>query len=333
MPNKEKPSKISAPFKFINKWRSLPSYELICYILMYASIPMFAYGIKPYNFEIIKIVILTTLTMYSSFFAVLIWNDVTDADIDAIAHPDRPIPSGRINSKKFFMIALFFSALTFIFAYLISIWCLFIVCIAALYVTFHNKYFKRNVKLPAYSEIFGPIQWVVVIIFGFFTIWTSYPQSSDIMFSLPIFGHISTNIQAVEQMILLIFFMYFADSSHDVAEGIHDSYADNLHGVKTYATTFGIKNAARISLLLFIISGMFGIIIFLRSALSLLFLVFFLFIFIYTLFYPIKLVKSKKGEIEDLGLLVGRKLYDYFLFSFGIIFLDLLIQLFIKFNW
>ena len=92
---------IHIPFSFIAQWRSLPAYELISYFLMFASIPMLAYGIQPYNFEIIRIIALTILTMYSGFFSTLIWNDITDSDIDSIAHPNRPIPSGRISPKKY----------------------------------------------------------------------------------------------------------------------------------------------------------------------------------------------------------------------------------------
>lgn len=62
---------------------------------------MFAYGDQAYNSEIIKIVIFTILTMYSGFFATLIWNDITDADIDSIVYPDRPILSDRISLKNF----------------------------------------------------------------------------------------------------------------------------------------------------------------------------------------------------------------------------------------
>ena len=324
---KKENSIIKKSFVFITKWRSLPVYELISYFFMFASIPMLAYGIQTYNYEIIRIILLTILTMYSGFFATLIWNDITDADIDIIAHPDRPIPSGRINIKKFFKIALIFSALNFIFAVLISIWCFIIVGITALFVAFHNKYFKRKIKLPAYSEIFGPFQWIVVVIFGFLAIWTVSPISSEISVSIQFLGNIFTSNKAIEQMIILIIFTYFADSSHDVAEGIHDAEADLMHGVKTYATTFGKQNAAKISLIMFIISGILGIVMFFRSILSPIFLCIFLILFFYTLFYSLRLLKSNKQEIEKRGLIIGRKLYDYFLFTYDILFFGLIIQI------
>jgi len=325
--SRKKNSLIPLPFDFIAQWRSLPVYELISYLLMFASVPILAYGFQPYNIEIIKIIVLTVLTMYSGFFAALIWNDITDSDIDTVVHPNRPIPSGKIHSKKFFGIALIFSALTFIFAFLISVWCLFLVMVAALFVAFHNKYLKRRVKFPAYSEIFGSFQWTVVAIFGFFAIWTALPQNSEIFFTIPFLGPISTSSTAIQQMFFLIIFSYFADNSHDIADGIHDAYADLKYGVRTYATTFGMKKAARISLIMFVISGFFGVFLFFQSILSPIFLVLFLLLFVYTLSFPLKILKFRKEEVEEQGIFVGRKLYDYFLFSFNLIFIDLLIQL------
>jgi len=330
LPIKKEKSTLYLPFTFISKWRDLPIYELISYVLMFSSVPMLAYGIQPYHSEIIKIIILTVLTMYSGFFAALIWNDITDLDIDLIAHPKRALPLGIINKKKFFRIALFFSALTFIFATLISIWCLIVVGVAALFVAFHNKYLKRIVKFPAYSEIFNPFQWIVVAIFGFIAVWSALPQSLEISLNILFFGNISTNSMAIQTMVLLIIFIYFADNAHDIAEGIHDADADHKYGIETYATSFGVKRASRISIVLYAISGIFGIILFLQSILSPIFLCLFLLLFAYTLFYPIKLLKSNKAVIKQQGKIVGRKIYDYFLFSFNLIFIDLMVQIFIN---
>ena len=294
---------------------------------MYASVPMLAYVIQSYNNEILKIIVFTIIAMYSGFFAALIWNDVTDADIDKVVHPDRPIPSGKISRKKFFAIALVFSASTFIFALLVSPLCLILVGCAALFVTYHNKYLKKKVKLPAYSEIFTPLQWIVVSIFGFLAIWTALPQSSELIVNFSYFGSISTNIQAIQQMLILVIFTYFADNAHDLAEGIVDADGDRIHGVKTYATSFGEKNAARISFIWFFISGIFGVILFLKTILSLIFLVPFLCIWLYIMYYSYRLLKSKKENMKENGAIVGRKGFDYFLLSFTLIFVDVFVQL------
>ena len=325
--SKKSGSIIRRPITFLSHWRSLPPYEMFCYLLMYASVPMLAYGIQSYNNEILKIIVFTIIAMYSGFFAALIWNDVTDADIDKVVHPDRPIPSGKISRKKFFAIALVFSASTFIFALLVSPLCLILVGCAALFVTFHNKYLKKKVKLPAYSEIFTPLQWIVVSIFGFLAIWTALPQSSELIVNFSYFGSISTNNQAIQQMLILVIFTYFADNAHDLAEGIVDADGDRIHGVKTYATSFGEKNAARISFIWFFISGIFGVILFLKTILSLVFLVPFLCIWLYIMYYSYRLLKSKKENMKENGAIVGRKGFDYFLLSFTLIFVDVFVQL------
>lgn len=320
---------ITRPFTFLSRWRSLPTFEMISYLLMYASVPMLAYGIQTYNLKIIIIVVLTVLTMYSGFFAALIWNDITDADIDAVTHTDRPIPSGRISIKKFFGIALIFSAMTFIFAFLVSIWCLILVGAAALFVTFHNKYLKKRVRLPAYSEIFTPIQWVVVPLFGFLAIWTALPQTAEIFVTVPFLGSISASDSAVQQIIFLVIFTYFADNAHDLPEGIHDVEGDRKLGVKTYANSFGEKNAARISFAMFFISGILGVILFIKTILTPLFLVLFIGIWLYTLYHSYKLLKADKRKMKDLGAVVGRKGFNYFLIAYDLIFLDVLIQVLI----
>lgn len=323
-------SRFIKPIKFLKNWRSLPPFEMISYILMYSSIPMLAYGINSYNYNILRIILLTILCLYSGFFAALIWNDITDFDIDKISHPDRPIPSGRISRKKFFNIALFFSILTFIFSWLVSFWCFIVVIFAALFVALHNKYLKKLVKFPAYSEIFTPIQWVVVVIFGYIAIWTNFSYYNDIFLNIPIFGNISTNILEIQNMTVLILFTYFADNAHDLPEGIHDFKGDLKSGVKTYATSFGKKNAARISFIWFIISGLLGILIYINTILTEIFLIPFLIIWIYTLYYSFKLLKKDENEIEEYSKIVGRKGFNFLLLSFDFIFIDILTQIIIS---
>lgn len=309
------------------KWRTIMVYELISFTIMYATVPMLAYGIKIYNWEIFKIIILAILTLFSGYFATLIWNDITDKDIDKIAHPDRSIPSGRITPKKFFLVALIFSAMVFAFAILVSVWCLFIVGMAALFVTFHNKYFKKIIKIPAYSEIFTPVQWLTVVVFGYIAIWTALPQTNEISYKIPILGAIAFDKNSFLNMIILFLFTYLADNAHDLPEGIHDIDGDRKLGVKTYATSFGIKASAKISFIMFFISGIMGIILFFRTILTPIFLVPFLVIWLYTLSWSYKYIKKDEQDMKKLGIKVGQKGFDYLLMTYNLIFLDILIQL------
>ncbi len=307
MENVSKESKIPNPIAFISKWRSLPPFELISYVFMFAAASMFAYGINSYDRLIYITILFTILSLYSGFFAALIWNDITDFDIDKLSHPDRPIPSGRISSKKFFAIALFFSTTTFIFAYLVNIWCFLLVGFTALFVAFHDKYFKKMVKIPAYSEIFTPLQWIIV----------------------PIFGFIAMNNTNYVVLFILVLFTYFADNAHDLADGIHDYTGDLKNGVKTYATSFGKKNAARISFFMFFLSGILGFLLYYSSFLTLIFLIPFVLIWFYAMFYSYKLLKTKEENMSKIGSIVGRKGFNYFLIIYDLIFLDVLVQLLI----
>jgi 4-hydroxybenzoate polyprenyltransferase len=285
--------------------RPFSLFELVSYVLMFASVPMLAYGIHKYDSSIITIICLTVLALYSGFFATLIWNDINDKKIDAVVHPRRLLPSEKITVKTFFSIALIFSGLTFIFSYLVNLWCFIFVGCAALFVTFHNKYLKKKVKIPAYSEIFTPVQWIIV----------------------PIFGYLAINNSNIQDMILLVIFTYFTDNAHDLPEGIHDIDGDKKFGIRTYATSFGGKNAAKIAFFMFILSGLLGILLFIRTILTMFFLIFFLLAWLYILYHSYQLIKVENRRMKELGRLIGKKGFNYFLIVYDLIFLDLLIQI------
>jgi 4-hydroxybenzoate polyprenyltransferase len=294
---------------------------------MYSTVPMLAYGIQPYNWDIFRIIIFTALTLYSGYFATLIWNDITDREIDNIAHPDRSLPAGRITPKRFFLIALIFSAMVFTFALLISVWCLFIVGMAALFVTFHNKFLKKIIKIPAYSEIFTPVQWMTVAVFGYVAIWTALPQTQAISYDLPILGAIALDKDSLINMIILVLLTYFADNAHDLPEGIHDIDGDKKLDVRTYATSFGIKASAKVSFSMFFLSGFLGILLWYRTELGLFFLIAFLLSWVYTLNWSYQYIHKDEQEMKNQGIIIGQKGFNFFLLIYLFIFLDVVLQL------
>jgi 4-hydroxybenzoate polyprenyltransferase len=331
-PIPKKENILKRPLKVLSRWRPFYLYELISYVLMYAGAIMFAVGIQPYNTNILRIVFFGIATLYCGFFAALIWNDITDKDIDIMVHPTRPLPEGRISKKKFFAVALVFSALTFLLAVLTSPWCLILVGVTALFVAFHNKYLKKKIKLPAYSEIFTPVQWLTVPLFGFFAIWSVLPANGNLTITVPLLGYLSIQRTQLLPLLLLVLFTYFADDAHDLAEGIHDVEGDRRLKVKTYATSFGEKTAARISFLMLFISGILGILLYLMTLLSLFFLIPFIILWLYTVEQSYPLVKTTDDQQrKDLAKLVGKKGYDYLLFSYALIFLDVFLQLIFKY--
>ncbi len=327
-PTETQPRYHNRILNFIATWRSFPAYEMLSYLFMYAGAVMFAYGIHRYTPQTYLILILAMATMYAGFFAAVIWNDITDQDIDAVVHPNRPIPGSRISPRRFFAIALVFSAMTFLFALLVSPWCFILVGTAALFVAVHNKYLKKIVKFPAYSEIFTPVQWIVVPLFGFFAVWSALPTCVDFTITAPLLGSLSIARADLLPMALLVLFTYFTDDAHDLAEGIHDADGDRRTGVRTYATSFGPRVAAAVSFSMFLLSGILGILLYLYSLLTLVFLLPFLAFWGYTLFFSIQLLREKDPQQQkDIGTIVGRKGYNLLLVSYVLIFVDVLIQL------
>jgi geranylgeranylglycerol-phosphate geranylgeranyltransferase len=283
-------------------------------MFMFASVPMLFFGLTDYNFEILTTIILTILALYSGFFATLLWNDITDIDIDRIAHPSRPLPMGRIGIKNMFLIALLFSFFTFLFSYLVNLWCFILVLCSALFVAIHNKYLKKKVSIPAYSELFTPLQWLIVPIFGFLAVNKGfYPIDEG----------------SLQLLVLLTFFTYLTDAGHDLPEGIVDAEADRKYNVRTYATNFGVKNAARISFFMFLFSGILGFLLFFKSVLSFVFLILFTLVWLYAMYNSLLLLCADENQMQEIGKRVGRNTFRYFWLTFDIIFIDIFIQLFI----
>ena len=284
-------------------WRSIWVYELISFTFMYAGMMILGNANQPAPWDYPKI-IYGIISLFSGYFAALIWNDINDKDIDRVVHPDRPLPGKRMTAARFFAIALIFSASTFIFAYLVDFWCFILVGITALFVAFHNRYFKKGVHLPAYSEIFTPLQWCIV----------------------PVFGYLAWHHYAILPVLMIVLFTYFADSSHDIAEGIHDVEGDSEFGVRTYATSFGENAAAKFSFAYMTLSGVFGVIIYLVTPLDLIYLIGFLLFWGYTVYRYSHLLRSTGEERRKIGPLIGKNGFDFLLFVYDLIFLDLILQ-------
>lgn len=317
---------------FVAGWRSLPPYELVSYTLMFASVPMLASGTRRFDGTLLlRVIAPTVLSLYAGFFAALIVNDITDADIDASAHPDRPIPAGRVSKRTFVIASAIFALLCFGFAAAVSAWCLLVTVGTFAFALVHNKYLKRGLRIPGYSELFGSTQWLAVGVFGYVAVWSRAPVERSLEVSLPLLGTLSTSQDELLNMLLLAAFIYSVDTWHDIPEGILDIEGDRKAGVTTFALSFGEKTAARLSFAMFLLSGLVGVALFLRTSLSPLFLVGFLALYLSTARYPWRMVRSVGGPAMRAACSdAGRKGFDYFLFCFDLIFLDLLVQHLLK---
>lgn len=312
---------------FIASWRSLPPYELVSYPLMFASVLMLAYGKKPYDGALLRVLVPTVLALYAGFFAALIVNDLTDADIDAAAHPDRPLPAGRVSKRTFALVAAGFALACFGFSLAVSPFCLLVAVGTFAFALVHDKYLKRGLRIPGYSEFFGSTQWLTVGFFGYLAVWSRAPVERSLELAVPVLGTLATSRDEVLNMLLLAAFIYFVDTWHDIPEGILDIEGDRKAGVTTFAVSFGEKTATKLSFAMFLVSGVVGVALFLRTALSPLFLVGFLALYVTTAPYPWRMMRSADGPgLRDACRDAGRKGFDYFLFCFDLMFVDLLLR-------
>ena len=177
--------------RILRKWRPYPLYELVSYVLMFASVPMLAFGISSYSSGFLYVVILSVLCLYCGFFGAIMWNDVTDKEIDRIVHPERAIPSGVVSSKTFFALAVILALCVFVFSVLISPWCLVLVVLNSLFVGIHNKFLKQNFQLgyiPLSTRIsVCPLEYVLYLLHSFFELnmmQYPYPESKRIRIQL-----------------------------------------------------------------------------------------------------------------------------------------------------
>ncbi len=299
------------PFNFLKSWRSLPAYELIGYVFMFSGIQLLAYQLQLFSPSFVIDFFSCIIALYTGFFAALIWNDITDSDIDRIVHPTRPIPSDRISPTRFFCIGVILAILTLLFSFIVNLYFFIAVIFLAIFVTIHNKYLKRKMHIPAYSEIFTPIQWAMV----------------------PVLCFLSMRNFSIFPLIYLVLFTYFSISSHDIVEGIHDFKGDKKSGVQTYAVSFGVQKAVFISLIWFVLSGIFAVFLFIYSFVSILFLVLFFILFVYTAYSYVTFIKKIRFDSvlgEKQSMILGRKGYNYFLFTYIIIFFDVVIKYYLS---
>jgi hypothetical protein len=180
---------------------------------------------REYDANFIEITLFTAVSLYAGFFAALIWNDITDADIDSVAHPDRPIPSGRISTKKFFAIAVFFSLRTAGTAYLISPWCLALTVAAALYV--HRSQCRSEADRSD-SGVFGNLNANSMGRRRPLRLCGGLEQAADrlrpVHYSAR-FGSLSTSTGEFWNMVLVAVFIYFTDACQ-ISRGIADADGD-----------------------------------------------------------------------------------------------------------
>ena len=169
-----------------------------------------------------------TASMFLSM-ATLMWNDVSDRDIDQVIHPERPIASGECAPGDILICSAVLAGVALGLAAWISPLYLALCGGHTVISIFHYAYAKRNVHFPGASELLTSLQNALIV-----------PAGWAVAASLG--APIGPDLTAVLALAALL---YLADVASDAASGVTDLPGDSLCGVSTFATTVEERGAAR----------------------------------------------------------------------------------------
>ncbi len=166
----------------------------------------------------------TAFTLTGAAMAV---NDYYDFDIDKINEPMRPIPSGAVSKTAALVVTAALTAVGFVFAYVISLFCLLFAIAAWAIMVAYSTFGKR-------SGLAGNLLVSACVAAPF------------------MYGSIVA-VNAVRANILLFASMAFlSNTGREIAKGIVDVQGDGAHGIRTLAVIFGERKAALAAAVFFI---------------------------------------------------------------------------------
>ena len=150
-------------------------------------------------------------------------NDYFDKDIDAVNKPWRPIPSGRIEAKKVYILALTFYLIGFLLSFLVSITCAIVALLAIILLYLYDWRLKR-------TGIPGNI--VIAFLSALNIIYGSLPTPKP------------------ENSLLPAIYAFLIILGREVMKGIEDIKGDKKAGIKTIASTYGSSVALKVSMVI-----------------------------------------------------------------------------------
>ena len=192
---------------------------------------------QPYTTNTLSSAGLAIVGLYLILIATFMLNDFSDRLIDEVAHPERPIPSGKVKAQHIGYAAFLFYAAALIVSFLINKWVLLVSVLILAISFFHFRYTKRLLRITGSSEIITPFTWASMPVYCFFAVG----------------NHDRVSI------FLLCLFIYFADVAHDVMGGACDVEGDKLGNVTTFASVLEKTRVVSISLASFVLSGIAGV--------------------------------------------------------------------------
>jgi len=169
---------------------------------------------------------LTSFTLTAAAMAV---NDYYDYDIDKINEPKRPIPSGAVSLRASLVVTGVLTAVGFIFAYLVSLYCLIFAIAAWAIMVAYSTVGKRS-GLPGNFLVSACV--AAPFLYG----------------SLVAVNTIALNVFLFASMAFL------SNTGREISKGIVDIEGDKSYNIRTLAVAFGGKRAALIAAAFFVLA-------------------------------------------------------------------------------
>jgi geranylgeranylglycerol-phosphate geranylgeranyltransferase len=167
------------------------------------------------------------LTGFTLCAASMALNDYYDRKIDAINEPNRPIPRGTIKTGEALAFMAVLTALGFVFAILVSVYCL-LVAVAAYLITATYLTVGKRTGLPG--------NFLVSICVATPFVYGSFVAVNTVGLNVFLFASMA----------------FLSNTGREITKGIVDTTGDRAEGVKTLAVRFGDKAAAAVAVAFFI---------------------------------------------------------------------------------
>lgn len=233
---------------------------------------------------------------------VLMFNDVCDSDIDAIVHPERPIPLGLVDKKYVLWSGVVMFILASGIAVLMNRFVLLVVLAELVLCIIHYGYTKRHLKIPASSEIITSLQWGV------------FPAYS-------LFAAGNFNLLTVS---LLTVFIILADCALNIGDSVRDKKGDSMAGVVSAAVSFGAEKTMYLAFTFFILSAISAVLCYILLSLGVVFASIVIFSILSTLNVYWKLFSTKDFDNPILQKRFHVYSSRYFMFFFVALGIDAL---------
>jgi geranylgeranylglycerol-phosphate geranylgeranyltransferase len=170
---------------------------------------------------------LAFVTGFTLTGSAMVINDYYDRDIDAINEPGRPIPSGEVKPNEAITYSLLLSILGLAAAYLTSL----------------------------LSIVIAVFSWLMMMIYSAWGKRTGFPGNLMVStcIGLPfiyggvIAGNVSTSL-------LFSALAFLSNTGREITKGIVDTEGDSVRGVKTIAVSYGVKKAAYLAAVFYLVA-------------------------------------------------------------------------------